>query len=278
MKVSYHCPSYKTSEKNIYFKKNPTVPKFSGNKTSVTAQPNNNVQFYQPLKQFLINFKGQSTFKKIDLPSWPRKDIFKHFSSLQNPFFSVTSRSDVTNLLDIAKKKGIPGSHAIMYMIAKTVNDIPEFKCRLKNGEVLQYDRIDMGMVFAKDNGLYNFGSVDYTNDTKQFLNNLKDKVVEAKNRDGLYDGNSTEDNVVYLSCTPWVDFTAVTNPIADYKTDCIPRIIWGKYTKEGQKTTMAISVEAHHAFVDGRHVGLFLEKLQQNFNNADQILPSMGQ
>ena len=36
--------------------------------------------------------------QKIDLASWPRAELFRFFSAVSHPFYSVTFRVDVTNL------------------------------------------------------------------------------------------------------------------------------------------------------------------------------------
>jgi len=223
-------------------------------------------------KQFLVNFTGSSSYKIVDKDSWKRKQIFECFSACQNPFYSMTARSDVTKLIEVTKKKNIPSSHAILYMIGKTVNDIPEFKCRLKDGNVVKYDKISLGMTVDREDDLFYFLDLEYFENSKEFLNNASNEIEPAKKSTQLFPDEEPREDVVYLSCIPWVNFTAFTNPISDYKTDTIPRIVWGKYTKEGDKTTIPVSLEAHHGFIDGRHMGLFYQKLQENFDNADKI------
>ena len=41
--------------------------------------------------------------QKIDLPSWPRRDIFSFFSALDQPSYSVCFRVDVTQLHEIGR-------------------------------------------------------------------------------------------------------------------------------------------------------------------------------
>ncbi len=38
----------------------------------------------------------------------------------------------------------------------------------------------------------------------------------------------------------------------------------WGKYYEKDGKILMPISVQAHHSFVDGLHIGQFAEQLQK--------------
>ena len=80
------------------------------------------------------------------------------------------------------------------------------------------------------------------------------------------------EENLIYYSCLPWIDLTALTNErdLANPKAkdDNIPRISWGKYSKNQDKIELVISLEVNHRFVDGLHIGRFAEKLTQMIEN----------
>jgi Chloramphenicol O-acetyltransferase len=49
---------------------------------------------------------------------------------------------------------------------------------------------------------------------------------------------------------------------------DSIPRISWGKYFEEVGKIKLPLSVQAHHALVDGIHVGQFFNTFQEILDN----------
>ena len=49
---------------------------------------------------------------------------------------------------------------------------------------------------------------------------------------------------------------------------DSVPRITWGKYFKTADKILMPLSVQAHHALIDGRHMGKYFEKTQELLDN----------
>ena len=44
---------------------------------------------------------------KIDMNAWPRAELFRFFSGVSQPFYSVTFRVDVTNLHAYTKARGI---------------------------------------------------------------------------------------------------------------------------------------------------------------------------
>lgn len=61
--------------------------------------------------------------------------------------------------------------------------------------------------------------------------------------------------------------FTYLNKETNLFKDNAIPLFDWGKYYEKGGKVLNPISVQAHHSFVDGLHIGRFVEQLQ-NFLN----------
>jgi len=76
-------------------------------------------------------------------------------------------------------------------------------------------------------------------------------------------------DDLLYLSCLPWVDFTGLTNAMPDAQ-DCIPRLSWGKFvTGENGHITCAFTAEVHHAIADGAHLGQAVAAIQDRLDNV---------
>ncbi|MEO1413610.1 MAG: CatA-like O-acetyltransferase, partial [Bacteroidota bacterium] len=77
-------------------------------------------------------------------------------------------------------------------------------------------------------------------------------------------------DDYLFLSAVPWVSFTSVQHAMPYHPGDSVPRIVWGKYFREGDRTQLPFSVQAHHAVVDGWHVGQYLQTLQALLDEFD--------
>ena len=72
--------------------------------------------------------------------------------------------------------------------------------------------------------------------------------------------------DVAYLSCLPWLDYTSLDNALPS-ANDCIPRVSWGKIVPKGDGFDMAMTLQVHHALVDGLQVGQFFEATQTAIN-----------
>lgn len=74
-------------------------------------------------------------------------------------------------------------------------------------------------------------------------------------------------DDLVYFSYNPWVSFKGLTHTIPLNKNNSVPEISLGKYFKEGDKILLPFSVQDYYSFVDGLHVGKYINSLQEYLN-----------
>ena len=87
--------------------------------------------------------------------------------------------------------------------------------------------------------------------------------LIDDVARGGALKANNGErDDLAYLSCMPWLDYTAINNALPG-PDDCIPRVSWGKIVAKDGRWDMAMTLEVHHALVDGAQVGAFFDAVQ---------------
>ncbi len=112
------------------------------------------------------------------------------------------------------------------------------------------------------DDDLFKMVSVELSGDIHEFVNNAKQTSEQQKDYFGM-DQLVRRDDVIYITCIPWISFTHVSHTITLNRNDAVPRISWGKYFKQGDRTLLPFSVQSHHSFVDGYHVGRYIDALQ---------------
>jgi chloramphenicol O-acetyltransferase type A len=66
----------------------------------------------------------------------------------------------------------------------------------------------------------------------------------------------------LYVTCTPWLFFTAFEHPIARYGNASIPNIAVGQFKFEDGGVRFPLAVQAHHGLVDGLHIHQLIEKI----------------
>lgn len=203
--------------------------------------------------------------KKIDLTTWPRAELFQFFSTVSQPFYSVTFRVDVTNLHRYTKTHGISFYYALGYLVTDAVNAVENFRYTIRNGDVWLLDeRIPSLTDLHPGSEQFHIVTLPKAGSIEDFC-----AAAQAKSRaqTTLLDQDDETDNLIYISSTPWFDLTSCTNERNFDKDDNIPRITWGKYVESNGRETLGMALEINHRFIDGLHLGQFYQKLQTSID-----------
>ncbi len=80
-------------------------------------------------------------------------------------------------------------------------------------------------------------------------------------------------DDYLYMTAIPWVSFTSFMHPMHLQPADSVPRFAWGKFFEEGNLLKMPLNVQAHHALMDGVHMGRFYTEVQDYLHHPDLVL-----
>ena len=199
---------------------------------------------------------------KIDMNTWPRAELFRFFSGVSQPFYSITFRVDVTNLHAYTKARGISFYYALGYLVTDAVNSVVNFRYTIRNGEVWLLDKRIPSLTDLKPGSeQFHIVTLPKTGTLDEFCCAAKAKSAAQQS---FLDQDCETDALIYISTTPWFDLTSCTNERDFDKDDAIPRICWGKYVLQNDRETLGMSVEVNHRFVDGYHLGQFYQKLQK--------------
>ncbi len=200
----------------------------------------------------------------IDMATWPRKSQFDFFKQLPAPHFSITASVHVAALVKQREKEGLSFFNAFLYCIMTAANAVPELRLRFRKDTVVEHHVVNASVTVPLNDDRFAFCGIEYVPEWKAFNASCVDALEKAKQQNRLQEHIDTSDEWIFLSCLPWMNFTALTNPHGG-PDDCIPRISWGKLDSQGSNKTIPVSVQVHHALVDGIHVGRFYEALAEN-------------
>lgn len=201
--------------------------------------------------------------KTIDRATWPRNSQYEFFRQLPSPHFNITSSVDVAVLVSRRKSEGISLFNAVLFAIMTAANTVPEFRMRFRGNTVVEHNMVHASPTIPIDNDRFAFCSIEYVPDWNMFDMRCTSALEMAKKQNLLVEHVGGTDEWIFLSCLPWINFTAMTNP-NNGPDDCIPRITWGKIVGQNSSWMMPVSVQVHHALVDGIHVGKFYETLSK--------------
>lgn len=204
----------------------------------------------------------------IDMETYPRKSHFEFFGSLAYPYVGFTANVDVTNPIRFAKEKGGSSFLAILYTAVKAANAVPELRQRIVDGKIAEYDYCNAGYTVALPDKTFCNCYTESRMSIEEFFIDAKARQQEAMKHPGFVNPDEEETGLLFTSCIPWLAFTQCIQP-APIPADSNPRIVFGKYIKEGDRTLMPLHIQCNHALVDGYHLSEFYRIFQEL---ADQL------
>src|SRR6266567_6919890 len=213
--------------------------------------------------------------KYLDLTTWARRDLFEFFRGYDNPYFNICTRLDVTKLLTFLRNRpGVSVSLTYHYFALRIANEVESFRYRLRDGRVLVHDVVHGGTTVLMPNESFTFAYFDYEEDFGTFILAAQRAVEKVRSGDGALRPNANDDKI-HFTTLPWVSFTGFSHARNWGPGDSVPKIAFGKFTKETERILLPISVEAHHALMDGLHVGRYLTKLEEALAEPEAYLGS---
>ena len=69
--------------------------------------------------------------------------------------------------------------------------------------------------------------------------------------------------DIYQFSPFPWVSYRHISHTDSGNKDNATPLFDWGKFYEKDGKILLPFSVQVHHSFVDGIHIGKLAELLQ---------------
>ncbi|HEY6046547.1 MAG TPA: chloramphenicol acetyltransferase [Pyrinomonadaceae bacterium] len=199
----------------------------------------------------------------LDIENWSRRELFNFFIGYADPYFNVCVQLDVTEFLAFVHARSTKVSLALHYFAMRVANEIEPFRYRLKDGKVVIFDSVHGGTTVLLPNESFAYAYFEYQPDFEKFVAEMGQAVEVVRTGSGPLKP-TMRDDVIYHTTLPWIPFTSFKHARTPGRGDSIPRIVFGKFSKDGARTIMPISVEVHHALMDGLHVGRYLNRLEE--------------
>ena len=210
--------------------------------------------------------------REINLENWPRAKHFQFFKDWDYPQFSICADVDVTALYPSVKAQGVSMTIAMVYILARAANEIREFRQRIREDCVVEHEVVHPSTTFLTHDDLFSFCTLDYTPDFSIFAPRATEKINFLRENPSIQDPPGRDD-LLFMTPIPWVSFTAFMHPLKLYPADSFPRLAWGKFFEQGERLKMPLSVQGHHALMDGLHVGRYYGILQGYLDESVTVL-----
>ena len=207
-------------------------------------------------------------YREIDFESWERRTTFEFFKGYQDPFFNMAANLDVSRLYRFCKERGMPFSIAALYFSIATANEIREFRFRMIEEKVVEFERIEATQTMLNDDNTFSFCYFPMQDSLEEFVA----AGLESREKYGrlkTFDVEAERIDLIYYSVIPWVSFTSFKHANSGDNRQTVPRMVFGKMFEDGSRRLMPFSVEVHHALMDGYHVGRYFNLFQEKLDSV---------
>lgn len=192
------------------------------------------------------------------------------FMDFQSARYSMTARVNIKETYDFSKNNNYSFFNLTLGAMIKAIDEIPEFKRRIIDNKVYEFDCIKAVCPILREDGSIFEIAIDnpcFFNDFPEWM----EYVDIKKQREDLAFMETVQQRdlepIVNFSCIPWVNFDAMTN-IQGWPTQIMPVISWGKMA-DGK---ISVAVSASHIFVFGYQFKQFYETLNKYLSNPNLL------
>jgi chloramphenicol O-acetyltransferase type A len=199
--------------------------------------------------------------RRIDPTVGPRAGLYAHFRGFASPLFTICSPVAVNTARLKAEGGLFPG---LLHAMMEAANAVPELRRRIRVEDgrdvIVEHPHVDCTCTAAREDGSFTFCRFVRDPDRARFVDGVRGSIDAAVSVDGLDLSQQHRDDLLYLSCLPWIEVTGTTHADSGDPLDCVPRILWGRVVRD----RLSVCLTAHHALCDGVHVARFFAELER--------------
>ena len=209
----------------------------------------------------------------LDISSWGRRDLFEFFRTYENPYFNICTQIDISRLLEVLRNRSkVSASLTYHYFALRIANEIEPFRYRLRDDQVIVHDVIHGGTTVLLPNESFSFAYFDYQQDFDSFIRDAQTSVSNLQKGEGAFKPLDGDDRI-HFTVLPWVSFTSFAHARNKTRAVSVPKVAFGKFIRDDKRTLLPISVEVHHALMDGLHVGRYLNRFEEMVAEPERYL-----
>jgi chloramphenicol O-acetyltransferase type A len=200
----------------------------------------------------------------LDTAAWPRHAAFDYFRDFSAPFFGLCTRLDVTRLKPALAAAGTGSvTLALHYLALRLANEVEPFRYRLEGERVRVHPLVHGGATVLRADDSFAFADLDYHPDYARFAGPARDAMAAA--RDGRsFEPRPESQAVIHITTLPWLHFSSFVHARHGRRPDSVPKIAFGRIDADGEgpgaRLWLPLSVDVHHALMDGLHVGRYVQ------------------
>lgn len=203
------------------------------------------------------------TATPIDLDTYARRYWYEHFCQFEIPITYRTIQIDVTALKTYCKQNNRKFSLTLGFILTRANNHVREFRHRIVNDTLVEYDRIIPAFTVLQPNNVFAIARGVYTDSYAD------DYRANLSNNERVATGLTTQQpsdhfGQVFITTNPWTTQTAVQAPYSK-RLASMPVYCVGRMYDDGDRIKVGLGLQVHHGLVDGYHIGHLVDIIHQH-------------
>ena len=220
----------------------------------------------------------------IDQQNWTRITHFQLYNGFEFPHVNICVQLDITELWANRALVGASPTVALIYVVTRAANRVPEFRQRIRGEEIVEHEIVHPLVTVLGDDDLFGVVTLTYDVDFNTFAVNASETLAKAQEGTSMnefphdQEGKFVRDDLLSITILPWLAFTgfAISRKPS---VDCIPLLAIGKVQKNDERYLLPFYVNFHHALADGLHVARLVKNIEEgalelmgNYNQPSDI------
>ena len=202
--------------------------------------------------------------KEIDPQATKRANAFAAWMKSPMPMVTLIKTFDVTHLVQRSRRTGLKFNMLLCWCIGKAASQVAEFYMVPEGNKLMQYDRLAINVIVVTKDGGISMCDVPFSTDLQQFNADYMRLTTQVSESDQPYD-LSADCTIIGTSALPDCEIDGIVNQYSGIYNN--PFLAWGKYRRRLFRFKLPISLQFHHAQMDGSHATRFLNLLQEVIN-----------
>jgi chloramphenicol O-acetyltransferase type A len=193
----------------------------------------------------------------------PRRDAFAFYRGFNQPFFSVCVAVDVTALKPALREAGVGSLTLATHFVAlRLAQRLEPWRARLDAAaQPWLYDTVHASTTVLRPDGSFGFATLVNTPRFADFCREGAAALAAARAAEQAFVPLNDELALIHCTTLPWLHFTQFSHARQVAGGDSCPKLAFGRIdTGADGVARLPLAIDAHHALMDGRHVGEFVE------------------
>ena len=201
--------------------------------------------------------------------SYRRRKQFDYYRRYRNPFYSMTCEFDVTELKRFVDSHGYRTYLNLCYFFTRAMQGIEDFRYRLRDGQLVLYERVHPGLTVPAADGTYSWATFSFDRDVHEFNKKAEARWPSPEEPADLTPAE--HENQIYFTAIPGAIFTGFTHTWND-SAEGAPRVAFGQLFERGGRLWVSAGIQVNHVFIDGLALGELTRRAREQYNDPGRV------